>query len=266
MSLPADYHMHTPLCRHATGEPTELAAQAIAHGLQEIGFSEHMPMPRDDFDDWHMFFSDLDDYIARVEKARRDHPELAILIGLEMDYIPGLEDWIQQICQIHPWDYLIGSVHYVSGGWDLDNPTRLDEWKRRDIWDVWTDYFSRLTQCVESGFFQIIGHTDLCKKFNFRPKQDPAPLYRQVLKAASKRQMPMELNTAGLRKACREIYPSRAIVEAAFELGVPITFGSDAHAKQEVGAAFEEAVALARSVGYTHWTRFRQRRAESVPL
>ena len=41
MSLPADYHMHTPLCRHATGEPTELAAQAVRLGLTELGFSDH---------------------------------------------------------------------------------------------------------------------------------------------------------------------------------------------------------------------------------
>ncbi|MEI8259822.1 MAG: PHP domain-containing protein, partial [Deltaproteobacteria bacterium] len=52
MSLPADYHTHTPLCRHATGEPTELAAQAVRLGLKEIGFSDHAPMPRDDFDNW----------------------------------------------------------------------------------------------------------------------------------------------------------------------------------------------------------------------
>ena len=54
MPLPADYHMHTPLCRHASGEPTELAAQAVKLGLDEIGFSEHNPMIRDDWDNSYM--------------------------------------------------------------------------------------------------------------------------------------------------------------------------------------------------------------------
>src|SRR5262245_18820567 len=76
MSLPADYHMHTPLCHHATGEPTEYAEHAIKVGLTEIGFSEHNPMIRDDYDDWHMYRDKLDEYVEKVNKARRDHPNL----------------------------------------------------------------------------------------------------------------------------------------------------------------------------------------------
>src|SRR5664280_2408576 len=66
MSLPADYHMHTPLCRHATGEPGEYAARAVVVGLTEIGFSDHSPMRRDDFDDWRMRFDQLDEYVGKV--------------------------------------------------------------------------------------------------------------------------------------------------------------------------------------------------------
>ena len=80
MSLPADYHMHTPLCRHAVGEPTELAAQAVKSGLKEIGFSDHAPMPRDDFDDWRMksdvaelHVLDQQKYRYRTRRARTFH-------------------------------------------------------------------------------------------------------------------------------------------------------------------------------------------------
>ena len=51
--------MHTPLCGHAEGEPTEYAAQAARVGLTEIGFTEHAPMPGDDYDDWRMLEKDL---------------------------------------------------------------------------------------------------------------------------------------------------------------------------------------------------------------
>jgi histidinol-phosphatase (PHP family) len=266
LSLPADYHTHTPLCRHATGEPVELAAQAVRLGLREIGFSDHNPMPRDDFDDWRMRAGDLDTYVAQVEKARRAFPDLVIKLALEVDYIPGYEDWVRDLARRHPWDYLIGSVHYVSESWAIDNPHRLSEWKGRDPWEVWSAYFERLTMAAGSGLFDIIGHADLCKKFCFYPKQDCTPLFTRFLEAAKRHDVAMELNTAGLRKDCQEIYPSPAIVKLAAQTGVPITFASDAHAPAEVGLNFADAVALARSAGYTQYCQFTQRRRSLAAL
>jgi histidinol-phosphatase (PHP family) len=69
-----------------------------------------------------------------------------------------------------------------------------------------------------------------------------------------------------LRKDCREIYPSPAILQMAAQERVPITFGSDAHAPEEVGLNLGEAVQLARTAGYTSWRRFTRRRAEEVKL
>src|SRR5512140_3091982 len=110
MTSPADYHMHTPLCRHAIGEPGEYAQAALAAGLDEIGFSDHAPMPQDDFDDWRMRASELQAYIEKVERARREFPQLTIRMGLEFDFIPGCESWIRELTARYPWDYLIGSV------------------------------------------------------------------------------------------------------------------------------------------------------------
>jgi len=264
MALPADYHMHTPLCRHAVGEPSELAAQAVKLGLTEIGFSDHSPMSRDDFDDWRMRATQLDEYVAGVDKARKDFPKLKIKLALEVDYLPGHEEWIRELAARHPWDYFIGSVHYVSDTWAIDSPYTLAEWKHRDPMEVWTAYFDRLTMAAESGLFEIIGHADLCKKFCFYPKEDCTPLFDKFLKAAKRQDVAMELNTAGLRKDCREIYPCRQIVEMASRMRVPITFGSDAHAPGEVGMNFAEAIALARSAGYTHAREFTRRQSSDV--
>jgi len=266
MSLPADYHMHTPLCHHATGEPTELAVQAVRNGLKEIGFSDHNPMARDDFDDWRMAAADLDGYVAKVEQARREHPNLVIKLALEVDYLPGYEDWIRELAARHPWDYFIGSVHYLSEAWAIDNPAQISEWKNREPMEVWTAYFERLTMAADSGLFDIIGHADLCKKFCFYPKQDCAPLFTRFLQAAKRGGVAVELNTAGLRKDCKEIYPCPRIVHLAAQAGVPITFGSDAHAPGEVGMNFAEAVQLARSAGYTHYCRFTGRKREDVKI
>ena len=266
MSLPADYHMHTRLCRHAVGDATDLAAQAVRLGLGEIGFSEHNPMPRDDYDDWHPLQENLDAYVEQVKKARRDHPQLTIKLALEMDYIPGMEDWIRDLSARHPWDYIIGAVHYVSDTWDLDNPKKIAEWKSRNAFDVWSEYFERLTKAAESGFFNIIAHADLCKKFCFYPDKDCTPLFTRLLQAIRKHDLAMELNTAGLRKDCKEIYPGPRFVELAAQMGIPITFGSDAHKPEEVAMNFNEAIQLARRFGYTHSCRFTQRKREIVPF
>lgn len=266
LTLPPDYHTHTPLCRHATGEPVELAARVVQLGFTEMGFSDHSPMPRDDFDNWRMRLDQLDEYVEKVRRAQRTHPALAIKLALEVDYLPGHEDWIRDLAVRHPWDYFIGSVHYVSDSWAVDDPSRLPEWKHRDAFEVWSVYFDRLTMAAESRLFDIIGHADLPKKFGFRPQRDISGLVERFVKSAAAAGVAVELNTAGLRKECREIYPSPSIVRTLHEHRIPITFGSDAHAVEEVGMNFAEALALARSAGYTHAVRFTRRQRETVPL
>jgi histidinol-phosphatase (PHP family) len=262
----ADYHMHTPLCQHATGEPVDYAAQALKVGLTEIGFSDHSPMRRDDFDNWRMRFDQLDEYVEKVRVAQRAHPQLIIKLALEVDYLPGHEEWIRELAARHPWDYFIGSVHYVSDSWDVDNPAKLSEWKKRDPWEVWSVYFERLTMAAESRLFEIIGHADLPKKFCFYPQRDCTPLFDRFLKAAKVADAAIELNTSGLRKDCREIYPSPAFVRLAAQHGVPITFGSDAHATEDVGRDFAAARALAEGAGYRETCRFTRRKREFAPL
>ncbi len=264
MQLPADYHMHTPLCHHAVGEPVEYARQAVELGLKEIGFTDHSPMARDDFDDWRMADGQLDEYVAKVRLAQAAFPQLTIRLGLEVDYLPGQEGWIRELAARHPWDYFIGSVHYVSDSWDIDNPAKLSEWKKRDAFEVWSVYFERLAQAAKSRLFEIIGHADLPKKFGIRPAQDCRPLYRDFVAAAAEAGCAIELNTAGLRKDCHEIYPCAGLLQLARRKNVPITFGSDAHAPGEVGLNFAEAVALARSVGYTEACRFTRRQHEFI--
>jgi histidinol-phosphatase (PHP family) len=264
MSLPPDYHMHTPLCRHAVGEPVDYARRALETGLTEIGFSDHSPMRQDDFDNWRMNLSQLDEYVEKVRKAQKDFPQLTIRLALEVDFFPNGGDWVRELAARHPWDYFIGSVHYVSDSWAIDDPQKLSEWKHRDSFEVWSAYFERLTLAAESGLFEIIGHADLPKKFGHRPTRDGTALYAKFLDAAKKSGCAIELNTAGLRKDCKEIYPSREILKLAFQKGVPITFGSDAHAPGEVGMNFAEAIQLAREVGYKECCRFAKRKSERV--
>jgi len=76
--------------------------------------------------------------------------------------------------------------------------------------------------------------------------------------------MCVEINTAGLRKPCHEVYPSEKLITICFDNGLPITLGSDAHTPQEVGADFDKAAALLRKIGYVEIVRFSDRHREFV--
>lgn len=263
----SDYHTHTPLCRHAGGEPTEYAARARELGLLEIGFADHSPMPDDDFDDWRMKIREFPEYLNLVGQARHDHPDMTIKLGLEVDYLEGGDAWIRELAGMAEFDYLIGSVHYIAPGWAIDNPQWIGRWKGGDeAGEIWDAYWRIYTKCIASGHFDILAHPDLPKKFGFRPPGSLTHYYEPAIEAAVEADVCFEINTAGLRKEVGEMYPSREFLTLAHSAGVPIVISSDAHAPGEVGAGFAEALQLAREVGFTRLATFEQRQRGSIEL
>jgi len=260
-----DYHVHTPLCLHAQGWPIEFAARAVELGLTELGFADHNPMPSA-FDDWRMLREDLPAYFEAVEKARTAFPQLPIRLGLEMDYLAGMESWWEELRSVAPWDFWIGSVHYLPEGWEVDNPKYLSRYRESDPALVWDAYWKTYVDCIRSGWFDFVAHPDLPKKFGFRPSGDLKRYYEPAIQALVDTGLPYEVNTAGLRKDCRELYPAREFVELAYSAGVPVLINSDAHDPAELGAGFQEALQLVREVGYRETIRFEGKRRIVVPL
>jgi histidinol-phosphatase (PHP family) len=264
LSALADYHVHTPLCKHATGWPVEFAQRAVELGLGELGFSDHNPMP-EYFDDWRMLREDLPRYLEEVEKARAAFPQLTIRIGLECDFLAGRERWIEELAQMADWDFFIGSVHYLPEGWEVDHPKFISR-HECDAEALWASYWRTYEQCIRSGLFDFVAHPDLPKKFGFRPTGDLRRFYEPAIAALAETRTPFEINTAGWRKDCREQYPAKEFLELAAQARVPLLINSDSHAVEELTAGFPEAVALARECGFTHTGRFARRKLSLVPL
>jgi histidinol-phosphatase (PHP family) len=249
-----DYHMHTPLCNHATGDPREYVLHAIKLGLSEIGFSDHNPMPAG-FDTLRMRYEQVDDYVSMIREVQREFHHFPILLGMECDYVPGTTGYVGDMLKQHDFDYVIGSVHYLDK-WGFDAPETIEEWKRqKDIYSIWEKYFELWAEACDTGLFDIMAHPDLVKKFGFIPKQNCDKLFHKALQAAAKARVIIEINTAGLRKPVKEIYPSLGFLKIAHELKLPISFGSDAHAPGEVGMNFQEGIALAKQAGYSEAVR-----------
>lgn len=257
----ADYHMHTELT-DGVGRPRDYAAVALRRGLAEIGCSDHAPLLRGK-SEWAMKRQDLDTYAVWVREAQEEFPQLSIRLGLEVDYVPDREDWIRELARLQPWDFFLGSVHYI-GDWPVDRSAK--DWEDCDVDERWSAYFELWTQAARSRLFDSLAHPDLPKKFGFRPRTDFTEIFQRALETVKESGCAIEVSTAGLRKPCRELYPSREFLEIAFRLGVPITLGSDAHLPQETGQDFDKAVALAQSVGYRQFCCFHQRRREMVDL
>jgi histidinol-phosphatase (PHP family) len=261
-----DYHTHTPLCLHAEGHPREYASRAIELGLAELGLSDHNPMP-EYFDDWRMPMTDFPRYLEMVDEARHEFPHFPIKLGLECDYLPGQEAWIVETAQMADWDYLIGSVHYVSPEWAVDDPKHLARWKGAGaVEEIWSAYWKNYERCIRSSLFDFYAHPDLPKKFGFRPAGDLRHYYEPVIQALVDAKGILEVSTAGLRKEVAEIYPSREMLEMAFAADIPIVINSDAHKPSEVGQDFSQSLSLVRDVGYRTTIRFEKRERRVVPL
>lgn len=261
-----DYHLHTYLCKHAVGQMEEYVDHALASGLEEIGFSDHNPLPGG-FDSQHrMEERQIEAYLTMVQRMRECYPRMPIKTGFEVDFLPGAEEFLRIQLERYPFDYVYGSVHYL-GDWNFDNPVFVHRWDTQDVDDLYARYFDCLDRMIHTRLFDIVAHADLIKKFGHRPAAlDLDAIYERLCASLRATGMCLEINTAGLRKEVGEIYPERRMLEIACRYAVPIVFGSDAHRPDEVGYAFDYAAKLARSVGYTHSQRFSQRKREAVEL
>ncbi len=254
-----DLHNHTTRCNHAKGSMRSYVERAIELGIDIYGFSEHAPMNFDEH--YRLKFEEMDAYVNDVQSLQEEYKNsIKILLGYEVDYLKGHIDKRVITSKV---DYLIGSVHFL-GTWGFDNPEFNHEYAKRNIDDVWEEYFRNIEAMVKTGYFDIVGHLDLIKVFNFLPKKEIRSIATPALKAIKKANMVLELNSAGLRKPCREVYPSESLLEVAYELDIPITFSSDAHAIGQVGFRYDEVTQLAKKVGYSKAVTFEQRQKELI--
>lgn len=262
-SLPiADYHMHTPLCGHAIGQPAEYARQAIKVGLEEIGFSDHAPFVHMVDPRITMNIKQLPVYYQMIEDVRAKYKnELRIKVGLEADFIVGYEKKTKAILDDYPYDYVIGSVHFI-GDWAFDDPATRASWNQADVNNVYKQYYGLLRQSAQSGMFNIMGHVDLVKKFGHRATIDLTDEIKKTAAVFKETGVAVEINTSGLRKPVGEMYPAPNCLQIYADFGVPLTFGSDSHDPKDVGKDFDKAIALAKSVGYTEYVLFKERKIE----
>ncbi len=257
-----EQHMHTPLCRHARGEPEEYAAVAQRRGLKGIVVTCHNPTN----DGWspgvRMSVEELDDYVEMVERAREEWQDrVDVRLGMESDYVPGMEAWLEDLHGRADFNHVLGSVH-----------PHLKDYKERyftgDSAAFQRTYFDHIAMAAETGLFDTIAHPDLVKivspsEWNY---EDVADAVRQCLDRIAATGTAMELNTSGLNKAVAEMNPGRAMLGEMQQLGIPVVIGADAHDPHRVAANFEDALEVLSEAGYAQVSFFLNRERQDLPI
>jgi histidinol-phosphatase (PHP family) len=268
-----DYHMHLrdadgPAGRYPPERAEKYVEQARRAGLDEIGFSDHLYYFRQARELWEIpgmlerCSDDLDEYVATVVEAK--NRGLPVKLGLEVDYFPGIEVELAALLEPYPWDYVLGSIHFVDG-FPVDQEPGLVH--RIPVGEAWRRYFVWLRNAARSGLFDILAHPDLIKIFGMRaPEEETHYLHVETADAIEAAGVCVEVSAAGLHKPVGELYPDRELLAACHERGVAITLASDAHQPAHVGRDVDRAAALAREVGYQTVTVFDRRERRQEPL
>lgn len=270
-----DYHLHLrpdDLSARAgerfTAENIDRYVEAAARaGVTDLGCAEHMYRFTEALDVWrHPFWDewaidDLDLYCDAVSAS-------PIKLGIEADYVLGAEDRIANLLSGRPFEYVVGSVHFIGDkSLDTEEYTVWDGGSDPD--EVWRRYFETLAHAARAGLFDILAHPDLVKVWGRAgrlPSRDPRFFYEPAIEAIAESGITVEVSTAGLRKGAAEIYPSPAFMEMCVDAGATFALSSDAHDPDQIGFRYEDALSFLADHEVTELAVFEGRELRTAPI
>ncbi len=279
-----DYHMHFERGSYDFDWVQGFFDAAARRDLDEIGISEHSH----GFTDFEHFYYDdlilddsfigsfqqkwlkknkfkcpLDDYFTFMDELKkRGKP---VKTGIEVCNFRD-QKAIGELLDRYPFDYRIGSVHFLRG-WAYDSSEIKAEWDERPLQTIYEQYAEEVEHLCAGGHYDVLGHPFNIRLFKYIPTFDVKPYLERVAKAMKKADMVVDINTGTrYRYPIEEISPYPAFMEIAAEFGLPIITSSDAHEPEDCGAYIDEAVDYAKRFGYTKMVRFNGRDRSLVPL
>jgi len=263
---PQDYHLHTSFSVDSQMSMETACETAIALGLPEICFTEHVDLVPDDPD---AGFFDPSSYFVELARCReRFAGQLTIRGGAEFGESHRIRSQQDELTATYPFDFIIGSLHWVGSR----SVMGLDYFEGRTLREGYEAYFAELLDLIRNGDFDVLGHLDVPKRYAYpvHGRFDSAEFaeeIRAVLAACIARGVGIELNTGSMRRTEGDPSPSPEVLGWYRELGGEIlTLGSDGHRPQHMAHEFEQALTMIRAAGFTHLTTFERRKPEFVAI
>ncbi len=258
MALDSDFHSHI-----VRSSPAQMIQSAHEKGIRILGLSEHvfqMHEARSPLK--HMPLEGpmltIPDYFAAVKAASEQAP-IDVRVGLEVDFVPGKNEAIQQPLQGHPWDFLIGSVHEVDGQqFEQKRPLSREEGQQR-----WLRYYELLREAVNSGYFSLISHPIRMRTANPYIPDTLDDELQHLAAEATRNNVALEINGYDLRS-----YPTlvRRLAVACATQHTPISVGSDAHNPTQVAQSHKATASLLHDLGISRVRIWRQMEPEEYDI
>ena len=245
-----DFHMHSIVSFDGHDAPEAMVQAAVAAGLKEICFTDHI----DYFQDVEKQEWVFDTKVYNDAYDRLRHPDLKIRRGMEFGLKPYNTSQLQEDLRRRQFDFVLGSVHFVD---ELDVYYQ-EYWVGKTQLEAERRYLEETLSCVQAhDGFDVLGHLTYISKARANP--DPRPvsfqqhreLIDEILKELARKGKGMEINTSGVDR-CGDFLPYDEYFRRFKELGRQIvTVGSDAHTASRVGQYADRACAILKDIfGY----------------
>lgn len=252
-----DYHLHTTVSYDGHNTPEEMVHAAVAAGLKEICFTDHLDyqlgVPREKIS------YTADTYRNAYEGLSA--PGITIRHGTEVGLTPWNKEDITKDLQLYPYDFVLGSIHFINDE-DVYYP---EFWVGRDFLVTERQYFEEILCCVElHDDFDVLGHLTYISKVKGHPcprvipLEDHRDVIAQIMKILISKGKGMEVNTSGVDR-CGDYLPGGSYLKLFRDLGGEIvTVGSDAHTANRVGQYVNEARVMVKEI-FGHVCTFQNR-------
>lgn len=270
--LKTNYHTHSVFCDGHDSLET-IVKTAVAKGFDILGLSSHAMYPFSSAE--HIAPDKYAPYISEITRLSAKYGgKIKLLKGFEVEYIRGVSYPRLSDYRALGADYIIGSVHFVSGDGGFyaaddkrdDAESGIRRYFAGDVKRAAREYFAAeremLRECA--GDFTILGHPDLITKQNITPPalfNEREEWYleeiRETAKAIAASGVCVEINTGAVaRYGARRPYPAPYFLSLLRGAGVPVTISSDAHDAAKLDFWFPEAARYALDAGYTELCYF----------
>ncbi len=252
-----DAHVHLEKGSYCIEWVQEFIRYALARGIDEIYLLEHThifrecsclydemsqynPYQNQWYKNKHENARPLKEYTDFIDRMKQVSFPIRVKFGLEVCYSPEHVRDIEQIKHAYPFDFLVGSVHFIDG-WAFSH--KKQPWSKHDypMESLYSRYDELLYDLAKSGLFTGMAHPNSLQCFGAYPLGDHAAQYNRIANALKENKMYIE-QSSGLAINYGDTHPgmNRSMLQAMISHRIPILTASDAHWPQNVGRLIRE--------------------------
>ena len=266
--MAVDFHLHSAFSGDSEAPMEQMILEGIRRGLRTMCFTEHMDL--DYPEEPGLFEVNTGSYREKFLQMREKYQDqIELLFGIELGLQPHLAEIHRSYLNEWPFDFVIGSSHVVHG----KDPYYPSFYEGKEEAQAYQEYFeSILENLAVFDEMDVYGHIDYVVRYG--PNKNQYYSYEgyreildEILKTLIRKNIGLELNTAGYKYGLGHPNPTEAVLKRYAELGGEIlTIGSDGHAPEQLAWDFRKIPSLLKECGFRYYTVFEERMPVFYPV